>query len=142
MSQSQSALVVSAHSADFVWRAGGAIASHAKQGWKVKIVCLSYGERGESAKLWRQSGMTLEKVKAARQEEAQRAADILGGEVELCTLSFERSTTFFHVSKIILKSLPARPIRSPSAAKGSYVPFRSKRQLLFSSFFIFHENYT
>ena len=82
MSQSQSALVISAHSADFVWRAGGAIASHAKQGWKVKIVCLSYGERGESAKLWRQSGMTLEKVKAARQEEAQRAADILGGEVE------------------------------------------------------------
>lgn len=82
MSNNKNALVVSAHSADFVWRAGGAIASHVKQGWNVRIVCLSYGERGESAKLWRQSGMTLEKVKAARREEAQRAADILGGDVE------------------------------------------------------------
>jgi len=77
-----SALVVSAHSADFVWRAGGAIALHAKQGWHVKIVCLSFGERGESAKLWRQSGMTLKKVKEARRVEAQRAADVLGGDVE------------------------------------------------------------
>jgi len=39
----KSALVVSAHSADFVWRAGGAIALHARQGWHVKIVCLSFG---------------------------------------------------------------------------------------------------
>ena len=56
----KTALVVSAHSADFVWRAGGAIALYASRGWKVKIVCLSYGERGESAKLWRETGMTLE----------------------------------------------------------------------------------
>lgn len=41
-------LVVSAHSADFIWRAGGAIALHAKRGWHVKVVCLSFGERGES----------------------------------------------------------------------------------------------
>lgn len=80
--QRKSALVVSAHSADFVWRAGGAIASHVKQGWRVKVICLSYGERGESAKLWRKPGMTLEHVKVARQEEAQKAADILGAEVE------------------------------------------------------------
>ncbi|MDO6682435.1 MULTISPECIES: PIG-L deacetylase family protein [unclassified Oceanobacter] len=78
----KTALVISAHSADFVWRAGGAIASHVQQGWRVKIICLSYGERGESAKLWRQPGMTLEAVKEARQEEAQQAADILGAEVE------------------------------------------------------------
>lgn len=77
----KSALVVSAHSADFVWRAGGAIASHVQQGWKVKIVCLSFGEHGESAKRWRQSGMTLDKVKAARKDEAQRAADIGGSTV-------------------------------------------------------------
>lgn len=31
----KSALVVSAHSADFVWRAGGAIALHALQGYQV-----------------------------------------------------------------------------------------------------------
>ena len=60
------ALVVSAHSADFVWRAGGAIALHAARGWQVTVVCLSYGERGESAKLWRQPGMTLDRVKRER----------------------------------------------------------------------------
>jgi 4-oxalomesaconate hydratase len=76
-------LVVSAHAADFVWRAGGAIALHAARGWKVRIVCLSLGERGESAKLWREPGMTLEKVKAARRREAQAAADVLGGELEV-----------------------------------------------------------
>ena len=45
----KTALVVSAHSADFVWRAGGAIALHAAEGVAVTVVCLSYGERGESA---------------------------------------------------------------------------------------------
>ncbi len=73
-----SALVVSAHSADFVWRAGGAIATHAAQGIEVTVICLSYGERGESAKLWRQPGMTLDRVKSGRQAEAERAAHILG----------------------------------------------------------------
>ena len=74
----KTALVVSAHSADFVWRAGGAIALHAEQGLDVTVVCLSYGERGESAKLWRQPGMTLDRVKSERQGEAERAARALG----------------------------------------------------------------
>jgi len=74
----KTALIVSAHSADFVWRAGGAIALHSAQGWRVTVVCLSFGERGESAKLWRLSGMTLEKVKAERRKEAERAAEALG----------------------------------------------------------------
>lgn len=78
----KTALVVSAHSADFVWRAGGAIALHAEQGYAVHIVCLSFGERGESAKLWRKGEMTEAKVKAARREEAQAAAEILGASVE------------------------------------------------------------
>ena len=30
----KTALVVSAHSADFVWRAGGAIALYASRGWR------------------------------------------------------------------------------------------------------------
>ena len=74
-------LVVSAHSADFVWRAGGAIALYAARGYHVRIICLSYGERGESAKMWRQEGMTLAAVKTAREDEARRAADVLGAEV-------------------------------------------------------------
>ncbi len=71
-------LVVSAHAADFVWRAGGAIALHAERGYRMTVVCLSYGERGESAKLWKNEGMTLEKVKAARKAEAEAAAQALG----------------------------------------------------------------
>ena len=78
---SKTALVVSAHSADFVWRAGGAIALHADKGYRVRVVCLSYGERGESAKLWREGGMTLERVKADRRREAEAAAAILGCEI-------------------------------------------------------------
>lgn len=72
------ALVISAHSADFVWRCGGAIALHAEKGIDVTVVCLSYGERGESAKLWKNAGATLEGVKAARRKEAEAAASTLG----------------------------------------------------------------
>lgn len=75
---SKGIVVISAHAADFVWRCGGAIALHADKGYEVTVVCLSFGERGESAKLWKQPGMDLETVKKARREEAERAADILG----------------------------------------------------------------
>ncbi len=80
-------LVVSAHSADFIWRAGGAIALHAKRGWQVKVVCLSFGERGESQKLWKDPTMTVERVKKERQAEAERAGSILGaGDMEFFDL--------------------------------------------------------
>ena len=71
-------LVFSAHAADFVWRAGGAIALHAQHGFDVTVICLSFGERGESAKLWRQEGMTLDRVKLERRKEAEAAAGALG----------------------------------------------------------------
>ena len=74
----KTALVVSAHSADFVWRCGGAIALHAEKGYQVTVICLSYGERGESAKLWRQPGMTMDRVKSSREAEAKKAATALG----------------------------------------------------------------
>ena len=77
MSAGKTALVISAHSADFVWRCGGAIALHQQMGYAVTVVCLSYGERGESAKLWKQEGMTLERVKDARRAEAEAAARAL-----------------------------------------------------------------
>ena len=81
-SRNTTALVVSAHSGDFVWRAGGTIALYAGRGWKVKIVCLSFGERGESARLWKEEGMTLERVKELRRAEATEAAAVLGGDIE------------------------------------------------------------
>ena len=77
MTEKKTALIISAHAADFVWRAGGAIALHQRLGYQVTIVCLSYGERGESAKLWKQQGCTLEQVKGARRKEAEAAAGAL-----------------------------------------------------------------
>ncbi|RTH06400.1 PIG-L domain-containing protein [Thermus scotoductus] len=73
-------LVVSAHAADFVWRAGGAIALTVQQGGEALVVALSYGERGESGELWKEPGQTLERVKAIRHEEASRAEEILGAD--------------------------------------------------------------
>jgi len=77
----QTVLVVSAHVADFVWRAGGAVALYASRGHKVRILCMSYGERGESQGLWKKEGMTLDHVKKVRHEEGSRAASVLGAEV-------------------------------------------------------------
>ena len=81
MTEKPTILVVSAHAADFVWRAGGAIALYTDRGYRVKVVCLSYGERAESARLWKEPGITLDRVKETRREEARRAADLLGGEI-------------------------------------------------------------
>lgn len=78
MTENKTALVISAHAADFVWRCAGAIALHEEKGYDVTIACLSFGERGESAKLWKQSGgTTLETVKKARKIEAENAAKAL-----------------------------------------------------------------
>ena len=77
---SESVLVVSAHAADFVWRAGGAMALHSSRGHPVTVVCLSYGERGESARYWRE-GMDIEAIKATRHDEAAKAASLLGADL-------------------------------------------------------------
>jgi 4-oxalomesaconate hydratase len=74
----KSLLVVSAHSADFVWRAAGAIATVVAGGGEAHVVALSYGERGESGELWKEEGQTEELVKEIRHGEAEKAANILG----------------------------------------------------------------
>ncbi len=74
-------LVVSAHAGDFVWRAGGAMALAASRGVDVTVLCLSYGERGESAAAWRE-GKQLEEIKTIRRDEASRAAEVLGAAIE------------------------------------------------------------
>jgi 4-oxalomesaconate hydratase len=75
----RSLLVLSAHPGDFVWRAGGAIALAVSRGERVVIGCMSFGERGESASLWRK-GYALDEVKAERRAEGERAATVLGAE--------------------------------------------------------------
>lgn len=73
-------LIVSAHSADYVWRSGGTIAKYVKKGWDVSVICLSFGERGESAQQWK-SGKKLDEIKDIRRDESSRAARILGVEI-------------------------------------------------------------
>jgi 4-oxalomesaconate hydratase len=74
-------LVVSAHAGDFVWRAGGAMALASSRGAEVTVLCLSFGERGESAKAWRE-GKRLAEIKEIRRDEASRAAEVLGAAIE------------------------------------------------------------
>jgi 4-oxalomesaconate hydratase len=74
-------LVISAHAGDFVWRAAGAMALASASGASVTVLCLSYGERGESASAWRE-GRQLADIKALRRDEASRAAEVLGAAIE------------------------------------------------------------
>ena len=70
--------VIGAHSADFVWRAGGAVAKATAGGGVAEVIALSYGERGESGELWKQEGQTIANVKKIRHAEAEAAAAHLG----------------------------------------------------------------
>ncbi len=83
---SRSLLVISAHAADFVWRAGGAIATFVAAGGVARVVALSYGERGESGELWKEPGQTEERVKQIRHREASEAAALLGARFECLDL--------------------------------------------------------
>ena len=71
-------LVVGAHSADFVWRSAGTIAVTTAQGGSATVIALSYGERGESGELWKETGQTIENVKRIRHEQAVEAAAAVG----------------------------------------------------------------
>jgi 4-oxalomesaconate hydratase len=73
-------LVIGAHSADFVWRAGGAVAVCTEAGGTARVIALSYGERGESGELWKEEGQTIERVKQIRHGEAERAAAVIAAD--------------------------------------------------------------
>jgi 4-oxalomesaconate hydratase len=73
-------LVIGAHAADFVWRAGGAVAVTTAAGGVARVIALSYGERGESGELWKEEGQTLERVTEIRHGEAERASAVLGAD--------------------------------------------------------------
>lgn len=71
-------LVITAHVGDFVWRCGGAMALHAQQGHEVHVLCMSYGENGESNAAWVDANVHRDEVKAIRHREAVAAGDLLG----------------------------------------------------------------
>ncbi len=77
---SRNVLAVGAHAADFVWRAGGALALAAEGDGSASVIALSYGEKGESGELWKEEDQTIENVKKVRHAEAEAAARALGAD--------------------------------------------------------------
>jgi 4-oxalomesaconate hydratase len=75
-----SMLVVTAHSGDWVWPAGGALALASARDELVTVACLAIGERGETGRAWRE-GKSMETVTQLRRDEASRAADVLGADI-------------------------------------------------------------
>ena len=78
MASKRSILVVSAHAADYVWRAGGTIAKYVQSGANVSVVALSLGVRGESNDLWKSDNQSSANVAQIRRGETLKAAGILG----------------------------------------------------------------
>ncbi|MCI8648839.1 MAG: PIG-L family deacetylase [Anaerotruncus sp.] len=76
-------LVVSAHAADYCTRAGGTIARYIREGYKVHIIALTCGARGESGDYWKNNpNGTVEECSDIRRRESQAAADFLGATIE------------------------------------------------------------
>ncbi len=98
-------LVIGAHSADFVWRSAGTIAKAIEEGAETLVICMSYGERGESGELWKENPQrSIDNVKEIRQEQAQKAADILETPIQFLDwgdypmlISDERITQLTHI---------------------------------------------
>jgi 4-oxalomesaconate hydratase len=94
----KSMVVIAAHTGDYVWRCAGAIALHAKLGYRVAVICLSYGERGEAAKLYVDPAMTAPKARSLRKIEAEKAAAILGAEIHF----FDGDDYVLHTNEAML----------------------------------------
>ncbi len=78
----QKLLIFSAHATDFISKCAGTVARYTAGGGHVRVVDLTFGERGECAELWnRNPGITVEMVKDIRKAEAAQAAEILGAEI-------------------------------------------------------------
>jgi 4-oxalomesaconate hydratase len=74
-------LYIGAHDVDFLVRAGGTLRKYALLGSRVVSVSLTFGERQESERLWRERpGITLEEVKRTRLAESERCAELVGCE--------------------------------------------------------------
>jgi len=98
MTRPKSMVVIAAHTGDYVWRCAGAIALHAKLGYRVVVICLSYGERGEAAKLYTDPGMTAPKARTLRKIEAEKAAALLGAEIHF----FDGDDYVLHTTEAML----------------------------------------
>lgn len=82
--QSPTVLYIGSHDVDFLVRAGGTLAKYSRRGSRVVSISLTYGERSESARLWRERpGITMDEVKDVRRQEAERCAALIGSELRI-----------------------------------------------------------
>ena len=58
---------------------------YAERGYQVRILCLSYGERGEPERLGKIERMTVDRIQEDRHAESSRAA-AMGAETRLCDM--------------------------------------------------------
>ncbi len=105
---SESILVLSAHSDDFVLGAGGAIAKYAKEGRRVTVFVFSYGEKSHP---W----LKRRVIRKIRSEEAYHAGRILGCSVKFFDLpefgfmqDSHRSKAEEQLLKFIHRTKPAK----------------------------------
>lgn len=76
-------MIIGCHALDYLSKSGGAIAQCMKNGGTVKVVCLTCGERGEANAIWKEGDRVTEAyVRERKRSEAQRAASILGADIE------------------------------------------------------------
>ena len=117
--------VIGAHSADFVWRAGGAVAKAVSLGGTAEVIALSYGERGESGELWKQEGQTVAfghtpsgkqrgEVRDTIVELAERGPPSLGGERRPVRVIARRAIQRVPVDHRVASAASRRPGRSIS----------------------------
>lgn len=75
----KSMVIVSAHSADWCTRAGGAAIKYVQLGYKVSVIILTFGVRGESRQFWvDHPGGPAELCRKIRTEEIRKAAQYMG----------------------------------------------------------------
>lgn len=67
-------LAIFAHPDDETFTAGGTLALHASRGWRVKLVCVTHGEKGRAGR----EGLSDEAYKHRRADELREAANHLG----------------------------------------------------------------
>ena len=69
-------MVIGAHAADAELMGGAAVLTHQRQGWRSVLVHLTLGEKGSKT-------LSAEEYSEVKREEAARAAEVLGSEIEI-----------------------------------------------------------
>lgn len=69
-------MVIGAHAADAELMGGGSVLAHTRMGWNAVLVHMTLGEKGSRT-------LSAEEYSAVKREEAARAAEILGAELEV-----------------------------------------------------------